>query len=301
MDRNLISETLADLIFREVPEKGQLYIVGTPLGNRADITARALGILAQVDLIAAEDTRHSGELLSFYGVKNKFLSFHQHNFAERKTEIVRRLRGGEAIALISDAGMPTISDPGQELVDLCLTEGIPVKIVPGPSAGIAALAISGIVAGDFRFVGFLPVKGKARQEQVSSITSYRGAVILYEAPHRLTRTLADLSKGGAGTRQIAVCRELTKQYEEVKRGSVDRMLAFFTENPPRGEFVLVLGPAEETSADSDGGASEILEQTLRERIQSGASDKDLLSEYQADAGLSRNEMKKLLLRLRGSL
>ncbi len=298
-----LSARLTELLQREKPLPGHLYIVGTPLGNRADISPRALGILAQVDLIAAEDTRHSGELLSYYGINGRYLSFHEHNAQERKQQLASELQAGQAVALISDAGMPSISDPGQVLVDYCLELGIPVKVVPGPSAGIAALALSGLPSENFQFIGFLPVKGKPRREAIARLAAYPGTTILYEAPHRLVKTLKELVGGGFGQRRLASCRELTKQYEEVQRGTVTELLARYEAEAPRGEFVLVLeGPSPEEREEQSLGDLADLQEQIREGIAQGLSDRDIMDRSADQAGsspgLSRNDLKRLIRELR---
>lgn len=294
-----VLERLAELFSREQPEAGTLYIVGTPIGNMGDISPRALGLLARVDLIAAEDTRRSRELLAYFAIKNRLISYHAHNEQERSSRLIELLREGRSIALVSDAGMPAISDPGETLVDRCLAAGLPVRAVPGPSAGVTALALSGLPSRDFRFLGFLPVKGRAREEQLMSLKTAAGSSILYEAPHRLEKTLQDLLDQGFGARRLAAVREISKQYEEVLRGSVKELAEYFRSRPPRGEFVLVLGPpaAEETAA-AQAAAQAGLEEQIKVALAEGASDKDIVRTLGPGSGLAKNALKRLIADLR---
>lgn len=217
-----------------------LYLVGTPIGNMQDLSPRAVEVLSSVDLVACEDTRRTGLLLSHFGISAKLLSYHEHNKASAGSKIISRLKEGQNVALVSDAGMPSISDPGEDLVKLCIEEGIDITTVPGPVAGISALVLSGMDTRHYYFEGFLPVETKERKERLSVVSESAVTTILYEAPHRLLKTLNDLSGAGLPERRISACRELTKKYEEVVRGTVSEVISHFTEVPPKGEFVLVL-------------------------------------------------------------
>lgn len=217
-----------------------LYLVGTPIGNMQDLSPRAKEVLSQVDIVACEDTRRTGLLLSQFDIKAKLVSYHEHNKASSGSKLIEKLKEGLDIALVSDAGMPSISDPGEDLVKLCIEEGVEVTAVPGPVAGITALVLSGLDTHHYYFEGFLPVETKERKERLSVVSRTTVTTILYEAPHRLLKTLSDLSDAGMGGRRIAAARELTKKYEEVIRGTVEDLTAHFTEVPPKGEFVLVL-------------------------------------------------------------
>ncbi|HBY32803.1 MAG TPA: 16S rRNA (cytidine(1402)-2'-O)-methyltransferase [Clostridiales bacterium] len=217
-----------------------LYLVGTPIGNMQDLSPRAIEVLSHVDLVACEDTRRTGLLLAHFGISAKLVSYHEHNKASSGSKLIARLKEGAQIALVSDAGMPSISDPGEDLVKLCIEEGIEVTAVPGPVAGITALVLSGMDTRHYYFEGFLPVETKERKERLSVVAETSVTTILYEAPHRLLKTLSDLSAAGMGERRISACRELTKKYEEVIRGTVEEVTAHFEEVPPKGEFVLVL-------------------------------------------------------------
>jgi len=222
-------------------KKSTLYVTGTPIGNLGDLSPRALEVLSGVDFIAAEDTRVSLKLLTKFGVKKPLLACRQHNIREVSREIVRRLQEGESCAVVTDAGMPCISDPGAELVALCMESGVNTEVIPGPSALVAALALSGFSCQRFSFEGFLSVNPRQRKERLDLIKSYDGLIILYEAPHKLIKTLADL-KTALGDREVALCRELTKIHEEVISGTLSEMSARYENIVPKGEFVLVIEP-----------------------------------------------------------
>lgn len=217
----------------------KLYIVGTPIGNLGDISPRALETLREADFIAAEDTRVSLKLLNHFGIKKPLISYYEHNLRQRGEEITARIQNGESCAIITDAGMPCISDPGEDLVRLCADAGIPVIVVPGPSAAISALAASGLSTSRFSFEGFLSVKKASRMEHLAQIASDSRTLIFYEAPHKLSATLVDLLDA-LGDRRIALARELTKLHEEVRRTTLREAAAYYAENTPRGEFVLVV-------------------------------------------------------------
>lgn len=217
-----------------------LYLVGTPIGNLQDLSARAIEILKSVEMVACEDTRRTGLLLSNFGISAKLVSYHEHNKAASGAKLIARLKEGAEIALVSDAGMPSISDPGEDLVKKCIEEDIPVTAVPGPVAGITALVLSGLDTRHYYFEGFLPIETKERKERIASVTAMTTTTILYEAPHRLIRTLNDLSQAGNGSRKAVAARELTKKFEQVVRGTIDELIQHFEEVPPKGEFVLVL-------------------------------------------------------------
>lgn len=219
---------------------GTLYLVATPIGNMADISERAKKVLSEVDFIAAEDTRHTGLLLSALGISKPMTSYYKDNMAESGPRIVSRLRSGESCALCTDAGMPAISDPGEDLVRLCAASGISVTCIPGACAAVTALALSAADTRSFVFVGFLPNEGKSRAAAIEELASERRTSIIYEAPHRLRRTLGDLLAACGPDRGLAVCRELTKLNEEVLRTTVGEAALAYESEPPRGEYVLVL-------------------------------------------------------------
>ena len=225
---------------------GTLYIVGTPIGNLEDITFRAVGILQAVDLIAAEDTRHTGKLLKHFQITTPQVSYHEHNRLSRLEELLHRLRTGEAIALVSDAGMPGISDPGYELIKACVEAGVSVIPIPGVTAAVTALAVSGLPTERFVFEGFLPTKSKPRSDRLNSLKGETRTLIFYEAPHRLRHTLTDLAVFFTEDRQIVLARELTKLHEEFWRGTIGEAIALYTANrEPKGEYTLVVAGASE--------------------------------------------------------
>lgn len=217
----------------------KLYVVGTPIGNLGDFSARAAKTLAEVDFIAAEDTRVSLGLLSHFGIKKPMLSYHEHNLRERGRQIIERILAGESCAVITDAGMPCISDPGEDLVRLCAEHGIETVVVPGPSAAISALALSGLATGRFAFEGFLSVQKGSRRKHLDEIAADTRTLIFYEAPHKLRATLADLL-AALGDRRITLARELTKLHEEVIRTTLSSAVELYRESAPRGEYVLVI-------------------------------------------------------------
>ena len=217
-----------------------LYIVGTPIGNLGDISPRAKEILASADRIACEDTRRTGLLLSSIGIKGRLISYHEHNRVSKEEVLLSLLEQNQNIALVSDAGMPCISDPGFELVRACEIRSIPVTVIPGPTAFVAALAVSGIDTRRFLYEGFLPVDGKERKVRLQEISGFKHTVVIYEAPHRIIKTLQDFFQAGMGSRRITVCRELTKKYEEIIRTTVDEAIQIFSEREPKGEFAVVI-------------------------------------------------------------
>jgi len=227
---------------------GTLYLVGTPIGNLEDMTFRALKILQTVDLIAAEDTRHTGKLLHHFQITTPQISYHEHNKLSRQQELIARLQQGNAIALVTDAGMPGISDPGYELVKACIEAGIRVIPIPGVTALVTALAASGLPTERFVFEGFLPTKEKERRDRLNYSKYENRTLIYYEAPHRLLETLQDLAEILGGNRPIVLARELTKIHEEFWRGTIEEAIAFYKNREPKGEFTLVIAgiPTEET-------------------------------------------------------
>ncbi|MDY6937832.1 MAG: 16S rRNA (cytidine(1402)-2'-O)-methyltransferase [Cyanobacteriota bacterium] len=225
---------------------GSLYIVGTPIGNLEDITFRAVRVLQEVDAIAAEDTRHTGKLLKHFQIATPQIAYHDRNRSQRIPQLIDRLLTGESLALVTDAGMPGISDPGYELVKACAAAGIATVPIPGASAGITALSASGIASDRFFFEGFLPTKPKTRSSRLEVLQSQTCTLILYEAPHRLRQTLADLAEKLGRDRPLTIARELTKLYEEFWRGTLEEAIAYYTQKAPQGEFTLVVAGATET-------------------------------------------------------
>lgn len=268
------------------PESGVLYLCATPIGNLEDITLRVLRVLQEVDLIAAEDTRHTRKLLNHYDIRAELTSYHDHNRRSKGENLLQQLAAGQNVALVSDAGMPGISDPGEELVVEALKRGIPVIPLPGPSALITALVVSGLAAERFVFEGFLPRKNKDRAGRLSELATEGRTIIIYEAPHRLIKTLEELLNC-LGDRPACAARELTKRYEEVRRGSISQLLEHFSAHAPKGEFVLVVG-----------GYS-----GSRETVAEGWEDRSLTPDEQVriltDEGLSPNEAIKKVARLMG--
>jgi 16S rRNA (cytidine1402-2'-O)-methyltransferase len=226
---------------------GTLYLVATPIGNLEDMTFRAVRILQEVALVAAEDTRHSRKLFQHYGIKTPLTSYFSHNEAGKGGKLLERLQQGDNVALISDAGTPAISDPGYLLVQSCRQLGIPVTMVPGASAVVTALAISGLPTERFAFEGFLPARSKARRDQFRQLLDESRTMIFYEAPHRIEKSLTDLVAELGSQRQVVVARELTKLHEELLSGTAEEVLARVAQEKPRGEMVLLVAPAEQTA------------------------------------------------------
>ena len=236
---------------------GMLYLVPTPIGNLGDISTRCRETLEQADFIAAEDTRVSLKLLNHLGIKKSLVSYYEHNKAFKGDKIVERILAGETCALVSDAGSPAISDPGEDLVKQCAAAGITVCAIPGPCAAITALSISGQATGRFCFEGFLSTAKKSRREHLESLQTEQRTMIFYEAPHKLVSTLEDMADAFGNDRSISLCRELTKLHEEVVRTTLGEAIEKYTENPPKGEFVLIVAgaPAQEKEVASETDAA----------------------------------------------
>ena len=265
---------------------GMLYLVPTPIGNLGDISIRCRQTLEQADFIAAEDTRVSLKLLNHLGIKKSLVSYFEHNKAEKGNMIVERILAGETCALVSDAGSPAISDPGEDLVRQCAEAGITVCAIPGPCAVITALSISGQSTGRFCFEGFLSTAKKSRQEHLESLQKEERTMIFYEAPHKLCSTLEDMIAVFGNDRPISLCRELTKLHEEVVRTTLGQALEKYTETPPKGEFVLVVAgaaPEEKATATAEDGAARALE-----LMQTGMSRKDAARQAAKELGLPKN-------------
>lgn len=278
---------------------GTLYLVGTPIGNLEDMTYRAVRVLAEADLIACEDTRTSGVLLRHFEIRTPLISYHKFNENERGGELVDKLLAGQNIALITDAGMPGISDPGEVLVKLCHEAGVPVTAVPGPSAVVTALALSGRDTRRFSFEGFLPQDKKERDRVLGEMKTDSRTMVLYEAPHRLERTLALLKEALGGDRKLSVCRELTKKFETVTDTTIDGALAALSDTPARGEYVLVLAGRDMAEAEAERAAA-FTEIPLYEHVASyeaqGMSRKEAMKAAAKDRGLSRREVYQALLK-----
>ena len=265
---------------------GTLFVVGTPIGNLEDLTPRAARVLGQVDLVAAEDTRVTRRLLNHLGVKTTLVSYNENNRRERLPTLLAALASGD-VALVTDAGMPGISDPGTELVTKAAEEGAAVEAVPGPSAVTTAIAVSGLPGNDFLFLGFLPRKRRERLSRLRDQVDSPHTLVIFEAPHRVLAALADISEA-LGDRRISVCRELTKLHEEVFRGTVNEAIANFPS--PRGEFVLVVQGNPEPSGLGDPDAAHLAaaRDRLAELRTQGAAPKDAVSQVSAGFGLPRN-------------
>ena len=275
-------------------EKGTLYLVATPIGNLADLSERAAKVLSEVDFIAAEDTRNSLRLLSYLGISKPMVSYFEHNKRERGTEIVKRIADGEACALITDAGTPAISDPGEDIVALCSEQGIPVCSVPGPCAAIVALTVSGLPTGRFCFEGFLSTNKAERKKHLQSLCGERRTMIFHEAPHKLKATLDDLAKAFGEDRPISLCRELTKKNEEILRLTLGEAVAYYETNEPRGEYVLVLGGAQEADASTDWENISV-EEHVERYVADGMSKMDAIKAVARDRGVAKNVIYKEIL------
>jgi 16S rRNA (cytidine1402-2'-O)-methyltransferase len=273
------------------PAAGVLYLVGTPIGNLGDLSPRARRVLEGVDRIACEDTRHSGQLLAGLGIRNRLLSFHQHNQTTRLPELLAALEAGESLAVISDAGLPGISDPGEALVAAARRGGHPVICVPGPCAVTTALVSSGLPSGRFCFEGFLPARAGQRRARLQELSAEERTLVLFEAPHRLLELLDDLLTT-LGDRPLQVARELTKRHEEQIGPSVSAALEHFRRVPPRGECTLVLGGAPPAQPRSRSDAE--LTRDLRAKVASGLSPSDAARQLAAETGLSRRGLYALL-------
>lgn len=271
---------------------GTLYIIGTPIGNLGDLSPRAVEILSSVDFIAAEDTRVTLKLLTHFGIKKPLISYFEHNKMERGEIILARVEAGENCAQVSDAGMPAISDPGELLVRQAHERGIPVVAVPGPSAVITALAVSGLPTGRFTFEGFLSVNKKSRREHLAEVKNEHRTMVFYEAPHKLLTTLTDMLAAW-GDRPLALVRELTKIHEEVRRTTLSEAVAYYTENPSRGEFVLVIAGAPQ-QAEQQAETLEDAVKLAQSLIDGGAAASAAAKEAASVTGYKKNEIYRLL-------
>lgn len=273
--------------------QGKLYVCPTPIGNLEDITLRVLRVLEEVDLIAAEDTRHTIKLLNHFNIKKPLTSYHEHNKREKGKILVNKLLNGENIALVSDAGMPGISDPGEELIRLAIENDIEVTALPGPTASVLALVISGLPTRRFVFEGFLPSNKKDRREALQNIRNEERTIILYESPYRVKALLTDMLDV-FGERDIAVCRELTKKYEEVFRGSIEESIDRFTKDAPKGEFIIIADGSDrvENSSQVEEWDGLPVKDHLLKYINEGMTKKDAVKRVAEDRGLSKNEVYK---------
>jgi len=278
---------------------GKLYLVPTPIGNLKDITLRALEVLNMVDLIAAEDTRHSLRLLNHFNIKKTLISYHMHNEQGRSENIIEILKQGKNIALVSDAGTPGISDPGSVIVVRCIEENIEFEVLPGATAITTALVYSGLSTEKFIFVGFLPRENKERRPIIEELIERRETLILYEAPHRLRDTLQFL-RDTLGNRKMAVCRELTKLHEEVLRMNIEEVISHYVTNDPRGEYVLVIEgkSQEEITKEENAKWKELtVEEHIKKYMDEGLCKKDAIKKVAKDRKLSKSEIYKYSINL----
>jgi len=279
-----------------MPTPGALYLVATPIGNLGDISARAERTLREADFIAAEDTRVTRKLLARLDIRRPLVSYHEHNQRESGERILGRILSGETCALVTDAGTPGISDPGEGLVRLCAEAGVAMYAVPGPNAAVAALALSGLAAGRFAFEGFLSTARKSRFERLRELREERRTMVFYEAPHKLMRTLADMLEV-FGDRRVSVSRELTKIYEETLRSTLSEAVAHFGEHPPRGEFVLVVDGMQAPPAPADSLDGAIAAAVAY--VEGGLTVKDAVKKAAGETGAPKNVLYNAVVKRQG--
>lgn len=278
-------------------KKGTLYLVATPIGNLEDITLRALRVLKEADIIAAEDTRQTLKLLNHFNISNTLVSYYEHNKTEKGNYLIGQLLEGKNIALVSDAGSPGISDPGEDLVRLAVQNGITVTMVPGPAAVIAGVVLSGLPAGRFAFEGFLPMNKRMRRERIDSIKNDTRTLVFYEAPHKLIYTLKDLREA-LGNRRISLARELTKKFEEVWRTTLDEAIARYENEAPKGEFVLIIEGADKHMLEEAGfkyWENISIEEHLQMYLEQGLDKKEAMKKVSQDRGISKRDVYNSLI------
>lgn len=275
-------------------QTGTLFVCGTPIGNIEDITLRVLKTLEQVDLIAAEDTRQSVKLLNHYNIKTSLTSYHEHNKAEKGQDLINQLLNGKNIAIVTDAGMPGISDPGEDLIKLCYENNIAVTVVPCATAAVTALVLSGLSSRSYVFEGFLPSNKKARQQVLDGLKRQTATIVLYEAPHHLLNTLKELSQALGGDRYAAVVKELTKRYENVNKNTLDELIQYYCENQPRGEFVIVVEGISYQSVKAEAientTAQMTIEQHFKMYVDKGFDEKTAMKAVAKDRGIGKREV-----------
>ena len=278
-------------------EGATLYLVATPIGNLADISERAKKVLSEVDFIAAEDTRNSAKLLMCYGIHAELVSYHEHNRKESGERIIARLLSGESCALITDAGMPAISDPGEDIVRIAADAGVAVRIVPGACAAVSALALSGLSTARFAFEGFLSAKASERRARLNAVAHDDRTLIFYEAPHKLRATLADMKEILGAGRKISLCRELTKLNEDVHRTTLEGAVSHYDINEPRGEYVLIVEGGDGVYAPSESATLSELspEEHVRHYEDSGMQRMAAIKAAAKERGMSKSELYKLLI------
>lgn len=273
-----------------------LYIIATPIGNIGDITLRALDVLGKVEVIACEDTRVTGKLTAFYGLKAEKIAYHDHNAAEMRPRLIARLKQGARVALVSDAGTPLVSDPGYKLVQECAEEGIPLTCLPGPSASLTALVLSGLPTDRFLFAGFLPPKSAGRKAALNDIKTVPATLIFYETAPRLADSLADMREI-LGDREASVARELTKKFEEVRRGTLSTLAAHYREQgAPKGEIVVTVGPP--VAGQEDSWSLDTIDDALQKVLKEGMSVKDAAALVAARSGLKKRDVYERALALK---
>ncbi len=273
-------------------EKGMLYLVATPIGNLADLSERAIKVLSEVDFIAAEDTRNSMKLLSYLGISKPMVSYFEHNKRERGQIIADRLKNGESCALITDAGTPAISDPGEDIVALCAEQNIPATSIPGACAGIVALTLSGLPTGRFCFEGFLSANKGERRERLSELENEKRTMIFHEAPHKLKATLEDMKNTFGPERKISLCRELTKKNEEVLRLTLASAVEYYEINAPRGEYVLIVEGSSKKASSECFFENMSIEEHVSFYISNGLSKMDAIKSCAKDRGVHKNVIYK---------
>lgn len=274
-----------------------LYLVATPLGSARDITLRALDILASADVLAAEDTRTARKLLDIHGVPlagRRIIAYHDHSHAKDRQKLLYHIAEGRSVAYVSEAGTPLIADPGYQLVADARSDGLSVWSAPGPAACVAALTVAGLPTDQFHFAGFLAPQKVARQKQLAELMALRVTVVLYESPKRLTALLSDIETTGGPARPVAVCRELTKKFEDVQSGPVERLRAFYAETPARGEIVVLIGAGEEAKVDKDDLEAALVHAMLSLRV------KDAADAVAGAYGLPRRDIYQLALKLQAA-
>ena len=275
---------------------GTLYLVGTPIGNLADISERARKVLTEADFIAAEDTRNSLRLLMALGIKNELVSYHEHNRKSSGEKIIARLLTGESCALITDAGMPAISDPGEDIVKMCADAGVTVSVIPGACAAVCALALSGLSTSRFAFEGFLSAKDSERKKHLASLSKESRTMIFYEAPHKLKHTLADMLDAFGDERKISLCREITKLNEEISRSTLGKAVEYYNANEPRGEYVLVVEGFDGVviSEETEELISLSPEEHVQRYVDAGLTRMEATKKAAKDRGMSKSELYKIL-------
>ena len=280
---------------------GKLYLCSTPIGNLEDITLRVLRILKEVDLIAAEDTRHTRKLLSYYDIHTPLTSYHRHNMTEKGQLLLEKLLGGQQIALVSDAGMPGISDPGEDMAVLAVEKGIEVIPLPGASAAITALVVSGLSTRSFLFAGFLPASKKSRRDMLNTLKSQTDTLIFYEAPHRITEMLQDVLHC-LGDRRISLSRELTKKFEQTIRGTVTEVLEHFKTDRPRGEFTIVLEGAssEDSKIETDLWGEMTATEHVELLLSQGCDKKEAIKKVAVLRGVPKKEVYNMVVKAKES-